>query len=825
MLFWIIPLSLSGDEDLPQAAPSEATEISAATPSPPRSFHQTPGYRFPFLNWRYQTGAPIRTRPTVGKDGLVLFGADDGGLHALHPDGYRVWRFFAGGRVRSSPVVGTDGTVFFGADDGFVYALGPAGSLKWRVNLGARIRTRPGLGTGDELYVAAGKTLFRLNPDGAVVWRRSLGEGPLSAPTVGPNGRIFVGGFGGFLHAIPRNGELYWTRRPGYLKMSAPVVGPDGMIYFGSGRNHLFAVAPDGDLLWETGKGNHFVTEPALGPDGTVAAGSDNGYLFAALAGESKWGFLTGGAITAPPVIDSAGVVYVGSTDGLFYAVTADGKERWRFVTGGPVHAGARIGPDGTLYFGSDDGFLYAVGPPVEMAVLTGTVTDAATGGPLSDVTITLTSSGNGKGGATATDGDGVFGIALDEGLYALLAEKEGFFPVSMEGVMLPERGKRYRIALEMAPSAPLVIDAAQLPDAVLERAFAAKLPITGGRPPISLEVVSGALPKGVALDPESRELTGAPHTAGGDFEFEVMAEDADGTKAKRSFRLFVEEPIHFLTASLPDAVVGTPYSAALESRGQRTPHQYWGKEGSPLPPGLRLDSKTGELTGFPPKAGEFAFTAKVGDATGKHWAEGAFHLTVAERLRVENRYLPDAVVGRRFEVDIVVVGAQGDLQWRVSGLPDGFNVAEIKGPTSESGATIRITGTALSPLSTVVEIDVEDGRGDPSLKRFPFDVVAPLKMRARTMPTGRFGTEYRETIPVSGGVPPFTFQIDGALPKGLSLDAKRGVISGTPEEAVWTNLFVTVTDVALPEPQRLIRQNLAVRVEGPEAILGDGIN
>jgi outer membrane protein assembly factor BamB len=56
-------------------------------------------------------------------------------------------------------------------------------------------------------------------------------------------------------------------------------------------------------------------------------------------------------------------MVYVGSRDGRIYAVDCDGNRKWEVATGGPISASSpALGPDGTVYVGSDDGLLYAIG-------------------------------------------------------------------------------------------------------------------------------------------------------------------------------------------------------------------------------------------------------------------------------------------------------------------------------------------------------------------------------------------------------------------------------------------------------------------------------
>jgi hypothetical protein len=80
--------------------------------------------------------------------------------------------------------------------------------------------------------------------------------------------------------------------------------------------------------------------------------------------------------------------------------------------------------------------------------------------------------------------------------------------------------------------------------------------------------------------------------------------------------------PLTFEPAELPGAKVSAKYSARLHATGG-IPFYNWEVMGTgKLPPGLRLDSFTGELQGTPTRAGKYQFTVRVRDyhklATGK---------------------------------------------------------------------------------------------------------------------------------------------------------------------------------------------------------------
>jgi len=77
--------------------------------------------------WRFRTGATIRSSPVVAGD-VIYFGSDDNHMYAVNmDDGTERWKFRTGGEVRSSPAAG-DGIVYFGSRDGFLYAVGGAGN-------------------------------------------------------------------------------------------------------------------------------------------------------------------------------------------------------------------------------------------------------------------------------------------------------------------------------------------------------------------------------------------------------------------------------------------------------------------------------------------------------------------------------------------------------------------------------------------------------------------------------------------------------------------------------------------------------------------------
>ena len=76
-----------------------------------------------------------------------------------------------------------------------------------------------------------------------------------------------------------------------------------------------------------------------------------------------KWSISSSGEIWSSPVVDSDGVIYVGSTDGNLLSITPKGKVLWAFKTADEIFGAPAIGSDGIVYFGSADGRIYAINP------------------------------------------------------------------------------------------------------------------------------------------------------------------------------------------------------------------------------------------------------------------------------------------------------------------------------------------------------------------------------------------------------------------------------------------------------------------------------
>jgi outer membrane protein assembly factor BamB len=115
------------------------------------------------------------------------------------------------------------------------------------------------------------------------------------------------------------------------------------------------------DDAWQVQTGDVVQSSPAIA-DGIAYVGSEDGLCYAidASTGVTKWAVSTGGAVDSSPAV-SGTTVYVGSAAHDVVAFnTATGARRWTVTTGGAVTSSPVV-VDGVVYVGSADGNVYAL--------------------------------------------------------------------------------------------------------------------------------------------------------------------------------------------------------------------------------------------------------------------------------------------------------------------------------------------------------------------------------------------------------------------------------------------------------------------------------
>ncbi len=330
----------------------------------------------------------------------------------------------------------------------------------------------------------------------------------------------------------------------------------------------------------------------------------------------------------------------------------------------------------------------------------------------------------------------------------------------------------------------PLAILTANLPEPVLGKDYLQTISAEGGGTPYGWEIVAGSLPSLLLLNKESGAIYGIPRETG-DFRFTLRLTDANGDWVEMSYGLSVrEEGFQIVTAALPPAARGRPYSVRLTAAGGALPYA-WELVAGILPEGLIFNPERGEIAGTAEKIAAAVILIRVRDAGGRT-AEREFSLQVLEptdgyfdnrsaaRFRILNTSLAPAVRGRPYGAQLQAADGAPPYVWTVSqgSLPPQLFLDSATGaiggiPEKEgiSSFTVLVSdrnfATAQSYFSLVVNLQlvyITTGALNPAIA----------------------GQEYRYQLEATGGTPPYVWTlVSGSLPPDLSLNNSSGAISG----------------------------------------------
>jgi outer membrane protein assembly factor BamB len=273
---------------------------------------------------------------------------------------------------------------------GRTFNIGPSvPRLRWSVRTGSSIEASPVISPDGTIYVASTDGyLYAFSNRGLLKWAFAAKESIYATPAVGPDGTVFFADLAGWYYAVHPDGTPKWAQAlaGGALErrvISPPVVADSGQSYVAAWNDCLYAFGADGKLLWEyafEGEGQ-ISAAPVLDAAGNVfVATHDPGnknriavFKFAPDSPTVLWKFsddlgVDRNRIISSPAVDAArNRLYVGAAreyDGCLYAInTADGRPA--YLTGFPkgIVSSPAIARDGSVYIGCLDGNVYALDP------------------------------------------------------------------------------------------------------------------------------------------------------------------------------------------------------------------------------------------------------------------------------------------------------------------------------------------------------------------------------------------------------------------------------------------------------------------------------
>jgi|GEM_PF-710047 len=349
-------------------------------------------------------------------------------------------------------------------------------------------------------------------------------------------------------------------------------------------------------------------------------------------------------------------------------------------------------------------------------------------------------------------------------------------------------------VTLTVQP-APLSLTTTSLPDGTVGVVYSGTIAAIGGTSPYTCAVTGGSMPAGLALN-SNCTVTGTPTTYGTSSITVTVTDSATPAQTTSGpvTLLINPAPLVLTLTSLPNATVGTLYSAPLGVSGGRAPYDCTITAGA-LPAGLTLTGCT--VTGTPTTAGTANLTVKVTDASSPvATISGPVSLTVQPApLSLTTSSLPFGTVGVPYSETIGVTGGTSPYTCAVAGgsMPGGL--------TLNSNCTV--TGTPTTPGTTSVTVSVIDSATPAQTTSGPISITinSGTLTLAGTLPNAVLNQSYSQSLSTTGGVGPYTYQlINGTtLPAGLSL-ALDGTISGTPTAVGAVGFTVQVTDSSAPQ-------------------------
>ena len=165
--------------------------------------------------------------------------------------------------------------------------------------------------------------------------------------------------------------------------------------------------------------------------------------------------------------------------------------------------------------------------------------------------------------------------------------------------------------------------------------------------------------------------------------------------------------------------------------------------------------------------------------------------------LTVNPARFPDGVQGVFYNQTITVTG--GDAPYTFTPATSWSVPAGLSYAFDTQAGTITLSGTPTEAGTFHTHVDFKEASGTFGQIWEDFTIYPPMQFSPESLPDGSLNAPYSQTILLSGGIAPYTFQNGSEqwLPVGLTLDTSSGniVISGTPTEAGQVTLDVYVTD------------------------------
>ena len=347
-------------------------------------------------------------------------------------------------------------------------------------------------------------------------------------------------------------------------------------------------------------------------------------------------------------------------------------------------------------------------------------------------------------------------------------------------------------VSLSVVPANSLTLTPP--PPATAGQPYSGTIGVSGGNAPYNCSITSGSLPSGLTLG-SGCTITGTPTTPGSSTVTVTATDSSNPAKTVSGPVTVTVNPanLSLIVTSLPNATVGTPYTAVIGVSGGTSPY-FCSIVSGTLPAGLTLGASC-TVSGTPTVAGTVTLSVKATDSSNPvETTTGPVSLTVIPAKSLTLTPPPPATAGQPYSGTIGVSGGTAPYNCSITSgsLPLGLTLG--------SGCTI--TGTPTTPGSYTVTVKATDSSSPEATVTGPVTITvnaATSTLKLSSPPNATVGVPYTGAIGVSGGTAPYSCSlVSGTLPAGLSLGAGC-TVSGTPSTVGSSTVTIHATDSAMP--------------------------
>ena len=333
-----------------------------------------------------------------------------------------------------------------------------------------------------------------------------------------------------------------------------------------------------------------------------------------------------------------------------------------------------------------------------------------------------------------------------------------------------------------------LTVNPPSLPNGTQNVPYNQAVIASGGTGPYTYAVSAGSLPAGLALDPNTGDITGTPSGTGVS-NFTIRATDSLNNVGSRAYTVNIgTNTLTVNPASLPNGTNGTPYSQTVTASGGTGSYTFAVTAGA-LPAGLSLSS-AGAITGTPSGSGPSTFTIQATDSNANTGSRPYTVTINLAPLTINPPSLPAGTVGTAYSQTVIASGGTAPYSYAVlsGSLPPGLTL------NPGSGA---ITGTPTTGGAYSFTVQATDATPNTGTRAYNINIgTNSLTVNPSSLPSGTLGTAYSQTVSATGGTGPYTFAVSaGALPAGLTLNAASGAITGTPSAGGVSSFTIRALD------------------------------